>query len=616
MSSESFKNSDADYNFKVSDFVFGNLKKASYNYENYSKSASGVQNNEININDTETVDFEDETKNTNKAQKVQEERKKKADAAIGTASENQNFSDFNDYNNIAFETSFIMHNIRADYTNNKNSEKYEGTYTENGITHVKVKNTKVKDLIDPKTGKKLYSGRELDAAGGGEFEVVEVLIDENGGFDALILKDSEGNYQISYGFTNGEQFEDIISDLVIGFAGNQGNLDEHRLTNLAHELLPEKDMAEEAAKYAYELAKKDGKKLNFKGYSLGGALCEYGYLAVADEPDVKNVVDSVTLNNPLHAAMSSTDVNKLKDANNLNLYASEVDFVHTINHYDDFKDIQKLYFADKKGFESDQDVMQNHPEGGQGSLYTLTLNNGHRLNSLHEDEHIIERFENGYLKTVDENGNPPTAYNRNELLEKYVGFQLHDFYSMGRHELDAWASGMPEIVKDAILFKSDAMMPYLTAAYSLYTVDITSPASIYSSISKVGASIATCPVYRVTDLIATGLDFFGLEGAGNFVQDIGTNFGKAVYNAEQFMSGTVKTVQDTIVNAVKDTEVGKFISNAKQAVEDVADQVHDAVADAADQVRDAVVDIATNTGAAIAEGWSSMCSAIGGLFGW
>ena len=35
----------------------------------------------------------------------------------------------------------------------------------------------------------------------------------------------------------------------------------------------------------------------------------------------------------------------IKQANNFSLYANEMDFVHTINNYEDFKDVQQLYFA-------------------------------------------------------------------------------------------------------------------------------------------------------------------------------------------------------------------------------------------------------------------------------
>lgn len=255
------------------------------------------------------------------------------------------FSNFSDYNNITNEGHFIMQ-----YLYNHTEEFSDKKYYPDGTTHLNIglsyeeMLSKLDDGADFKISK-FFDTINISDSGNGCFTVDEYIYDNNSGLDALLLKDCGGNYRLCYGST--DQFADKITDFFIvadsySPAYNLKKFIHKMFTN--EELMTRQEIqARTVAKYCFEKAKTNNKKLSLCGYSLGGALCENATDSLMANSEFSNVVDGVILINPLHADLSKQQIEKLKNTKNFNLYVNGQDPIHKITKYEEYKDVQRIY---------------------------------------------------------------------------------------------------------------------------------------------------------------------------------------------------------------------------------------------------------------------------------
>lgn len=260
------------------------------------------------------------------------------------------FSEFTDYNNITNEGHYIMY-----YMKNHTNDFGEITKYNDGTSHVKI-GLSFEDMQKKLSGEdsdRLSKFNEtLDVSGGDNrscFTVEEYIYDEKSGFDALLMKDCDGNYRVCYGPTDNEQLGDIFADAFIGIKHFSptfnlvkylsGNSDDN-VTIVNHQ----EYQAKTVANYCFNKAESDGVKLSFVGYSLGGALCENGLSSLSNKSNYNDIIDGAILINPVHADLNSKQIQNIKNTNNFKLYVNENDPVHKLFNYDDYKDVQSLFF--------------------------------------------------------------------------------------------------------------------------------------------------------------------------------------------------------------------------------------------------------------------------------
>ena len=549
-----------------------------------------VKSNYINTSDSSTVES--------------------VDFDTTSVSTESNFEKFNDRQKITFETSPI-----AKYILNKNQiDKYKDDVDENGLHHVKV-GRNVKELTDEMLGlgddvldsskgywidPKLV--RTLQATDGADSVIVEEIIhNPDTGFDAVVLRDAQGNLRLYYSCTDDRQEKDLFHDVAVGLHGNtnldaisdlifQGKDDSEKINT---ESYTQRKQAEQAAEYCYQMIKKEraeGKdvQLSMSGYSLGGSNCEYGYLALSkNHSDVKDIVNGLNLLNPLHGGLTSEEANTVKQANNFTLYANEMDFIHTINNYDDFKDVQQLYFANAHWKDDESSK----------TLVGLAGNMSHQIGNLgYEDDYANEVFdENGNLRTTNSEGRGPHAYNSREMFKQYYGHSYTNYYQTAHQAISEFVPDTGcEFLSDGEYLISDWLISKLNEPFTLLTTDFSSPSSIVDSMATAGGNVINGPVSIATDgfallcdipgllsYVPEGENFFfdGLHNVGKFFNNVGdgaqkvgkhiTNFvDDAVHNAADFVKDTGTAVYENVLEpagkAVYDNviePVGEFFSD-------------------------------------------------------
>ena len=193
----------------------------------------------------------------------------------------------------------------------------------------------------------------------GDFKnyILEEIVSEDSGFDAVVLKNPEnGNISIENSCTNNKSLKDLSfiayamsKDLTGGTSllttiGRFFNLVPENITDGLTSLNGEdcekiyygqiNDSIELIKKYSEQL--EPGAKLELYGYSLGGGCMatSLATLMMENDTDVLDKIDSVTLYNPFLLIAEENDkdaVNKLVESDKLLIYSTQEDFVTEYN---------------------------------------------------------------------------------------------------------------------------------------------------------------------------------------------------------------------------------------------------------------------------------------------
>ncbi len=513
-----------------------------------------------------------------------------------------NFEEFKDIQNITFETSPIAKFI----LNDEQISKYEATVDENGLHHIKVNRT-VKDLtdeilqIDHKTlnsNDGYWISPELakalnETANNESITILEVIHNPDNNFDAVITQDSQGNIRLSYSCTDDREQNDLIHDALVGVTGN---------TPFDFKNFSQKASAELTAEYCYQMVKKsraegNDVQLSMSGYSLGGSNCEYGYLSLYNNhEDTKDIVNGLNLLNPLHGALSSEEASVIKQANNFSLYANEMDFVHTINNYEDFKDVQQLYFASE------------YWKDGSDSLMSLAGNVSHQITNLNSaDDYMKKVFdENGNLRKINEQGETPQAYSAEELYKMYFGYTFTNFFGLGHQAIDEYAPDFGcELVGDAEYLIGDALMGILDIPLSFLTQDYDSAGDVIDALANAGGNALGGTVTMATDALAFIVDIPGLL---SYVPEGENFFLDALHNTGEFFNNIGDAIQEggkNIASFIDDT-----VHNAADFIKDTGAAIYEDVLQPAGEF------IYDNVLEPVGEFFSDPIGSIAGWFGW
>ena len=465
--------------------------------------------------------------------------------------ENDSIANMSPLDTFRSESTEVINSIK----NNYEDLGYKSYTDKYGMTHVKP-SSEDGNALRLSNFKDRFEGEEYD------YEIVECIFDKDTGLDSLIVKDQYGNLRITYGYTQPDE-GDIKTDVI---AGANDKLEYISLSN------EQTAQAEQVAEYAYQMAKENGTKLNFFGYSLGGSDTESGILYLYNHhDDAYDMIDSVTLLNPLHAPdLSDKDVENLTGSKNFKYYANEMDIVHTINSFEKFKDLQITLPAVTEGEYAWTENQST--EDRKISLIESTQNQGHMIEYLYTDEYINENFdENGNLKNISNN-----KYDTNELLKKYYGFELEDFNSLLKNEIDTSLKDavgttgndyVDNIIHDGEYMIADLVSPDIAIVYELVTTDFTDPQSVYHAKSKIGASILTRPTDYFTDLTATALDAVGLSQVGDYLQKGNEHIHKGTYDllntGEELLNEDIELGRN-IIQDISEGDIGGVASDVGQ----------------------------------------------------
>ncbi|MBQ9072544.1 MAG: hypothetical protein IJY25_05255 [Bacilli bacterium] len=180
------------------------------------------------------------------------------------------FSDFTEYQQIMMTYFSIFEECDPKYFGKTVQEIYDSTTDEVEKQRIKSR------LIDN---------------GFGQITLVESISGDDG-FDAIVLQDKKGDYTIYYPGTDEDEDEDMKFDFskIFDFLINKISGNTKFLTSLfgidIYELMSESndiydsqvDQAQNLALKYLKIADKNSKKINFQGYSLGGALAEESYV--------------------------------------------------------------------------------------------------------------------------------------------------------------------------------------------------------------------------------------------------------------------------------------------------------------------------------------------------
>ena len=185
----------------------------------------------------------------------------------------------------------------------------------------------------------ICDGKGFSKNGIADFTIYDVHLDAYGNASVLVLLDEMGNYTLVFPCTYNpgsdpnkdtiQQYEDVVYDVETFF-------DIEGLYGAALE----KIIVSSATAFYYEKAREEGKQLNFFGYSKGGGVAEYAYVSLAKflTEEERTTLGDIVVYNPLHENLTTTEVNILKESEDLTVYRNQGDLVSTYNHENTFDD--------------------------------------------------------------------------------------------------------------------------------------------------------------------------------------------------------------------------------------------------------------------------------------
>lgn len=186
--------------------------------------------------------------------------------------------------------------------------------------------------------------------------VITEIVDEDG-YDAMVLKLTNGNTAVVNSCTNEKEDEDMLS--IIGNIASlacEDDFSKDLFKNIfldAHDInTPETTIYSDAQINAcVKIIKKyidQGKDMELYGYSLGGGIMEAAYARILEEGDKKytDKIKSVCVYNPFTLIAeqdSENGINLLANNRKFLRYCAEGDVVSTFNHYNKELDNNTLY---------------------------------------------------------------------------------------------------------------------------------------------------------------------------------------------------------------------------------------------------------------------------------
>lgn len=228
--------------------------------------------------------------------------------------------------------------------------------------------------------------------GFGNLTILEIIEGESS-FDAVAIKDTDGNYGIYYACTDSTEMDDILFDAykVYEFLINsdeQANdniqklldtlsalgviSDDFNVDTLSNIYNSQVEQSKRLSQKYLNKAIEEEKTLNFFGYSLGGSLTEEAYLhcyQCCSQEQKNNNLGAITLYNPYHAAnLDSSEIEILTQSGDLNLYCAEGDMVSSIFNFDDFKDYTNFVYIDTESIVEKQKEILNESDSKISSI--------------------------------------------------------------------------------------------------------------------------------------------------------------------------------------------------------------------------------------------------------
>lgn len=183
-------------------------------------------------------------------------------------------------------------------------------------------------------GKKIKNIKGLEVfteIGFGNLKIVEIKKYKDG-FDAVVYKEQNGNYMVSFACSDWNEKEDTMFDVYpllyqLGFpiikkVAKKLNFSTARAAEIYYS---QQRQASKLVNKYYNKAKKEKKKLIIQGYSLGGNLAEYAFINLKET----KCLESLLLYNPYHLP-SYNDAKKVRDYENLKLYCRQGDSVSSV----------------------------------------------------------------------------------------------------------------------------------------------------------------------------------------------------------------------------------------------------------------------------------------------
>lgn len=321
--------------------------------------------------------------------------------------------------------------------------------------------------------------------GMGDFEIVEVV---NGvdGFSALVYKDADGNYLLSFPCTDEKVQSDIIYDAEVVSGLDLDQVNDVFGTPIDAANNSQKEQAYKLAKEYFDKAKAEGKQINIGGYSLGGSLAEYVYLELASEKTdilyslmtITDYKDNETLGNlmvyePLHNDLNEKQVEFLKELykkGKIDIFAVVGSTVSTYHNYEDLKDITNFIEANainriKDSLVYDSDFAHNIIHGKYEFEYA-SVDLYKALRSIMSEEEIekICLIINNYKTLYSGNGHAvdnPIQY-ASENFNEDGSFKNFDAESMSFTEIteEVFGTDMYEtfaLMEDAVTIMDDVV---------------------------------------------------------------------------------------------------------------------------------------------------------------
>ena len=452
--------------------------------------------------------------------------------------------------------------------------------------------------------------------GMGDFEIVEVVNGEDG-FSAIVYKDKDGNYMLSFPCTDENVLSDIVYDAEVVSGLELDKVDDMFGIPIDAANKSQKQQAFELAKKYFDEAKKDGKQLNIGGYSLGGSLAEYVYLELSrkdmdtsemgilsfftkEKYENNDTLGNLIVYEPLHNDLSEAQVEFLKKQyknGKVDIFSVIGSTVSSYHNYEDLKDITN--FLEANAINRLKESIDYDSKFADSIIYKkyefdyATVDLYKNLRSVMSDEEIekICLIINNYKTLYSGNGHAvdnPLVYAQDNFNED-GSFKNNGAEGMSFTEItdEVFGTDMKEVfglMEDAVTIMDDVVSicgnaksgNILNAISSTFTA-LEGHGGSYSKIFKMTSSGVDLHKRKfVMDKVEPHREFgIGSIDVGHFVDGVFEIYDEG----REFISNPIGYVADGTVNFANDVkeEVTDFIDNPLGYVGDKAEAGFNAV---------------------------------------
>lgn len=452
--------------------------------------------------------------------------------------------------------------------------------------------------------------------GMGDFEIVEVVNGEDG-FSAIVYKDKDGNYMLSFPCTDENVLSDIVYDAEVVSGLELDKVDDMFGIPIDAANKSQKQQAFELAKKYFDEAKKDGKQLNIGGYSLGGSLAEYVYLELSrkdmdtsemgilsfftkEKYENNDTLGNLIVYEPLHNDLSEAQVEFLKKQyknGKVDIFSVIGSTVSSYHNYEDLKDITN--FLEANAINRLKESIDYDSKFADSIIYKkyefdyATVDLYKTLRSVMSDEEIekICLIINNYKTLYSGNGHAvdnPLVYAQDNFNED-GSFKNNGAEGMSFTEItdEVFGTDMKEVfglMEDAVTIMDDVVSicgnaksgNILNAISSTFTA-LEGHGGSYSKIFKMTSSGVDLHKRKfVMDKVEPHREFgIGSIDVGHFVDGVFEIYDEG----REFISNPIGYVADGTVNFANDVkeEVTDFIDNPLGYVGDKAEAGFNAV---------------------------------------